>query len=214
MPGRVKRQPILMKRIRKEYKQGKLTIGITGTHQNVGVTHLGLMLATYLGEWLGHRTAYVEVRDKQPASLDIISLKSYFYGEEESMKEEPYTVHRVTFYPQRNSKNLVDIMNDSYQCLILDFGSDWKNINEFLRCDIKIVVSSLAAWKKHKFMNFLTVSEELKTSNTWIYAIPFAAEKQIKAAGREFGRSMYGVPYEPDPFLLSQNMIHFFRKFI
>lgn len=214
MSGRVKRQPILMKRIRKEYKQGKLIIGITGTHQNVGVTHLGLMLATYLSEWLGHRTAYVEVRDRQPSSLDINSLKSYFYGEEESIEEESYTVHRVTFYPQRNSKNLVDIMNDSYQCLILDLGSDWKNINEFLRCDIKIVVSNLAVWKKHKFKNFLSVSEELKTSDTWIYAIPFAAEKQVKAAGREFGKSMYGVPYEPDPFLLSQNMIHFFRKFI
>lgn len=210
----MKRQPILMKRIKKEYKQGKLIVGITGTHQNVGVTHLGLMLATYLSEWLGHRTAYVEVMDKQPSSLDIVRLKSYFYGEEKSEEEEAYTVHRVTFYPQKNSKNLVDIMNDSYQCLILDFGSDWKNINEFLRCDIKIVVSSLAVWKKHKLTNFLTVAEQLKSSDTWIYALPFTAEKNIKAASKEFGKSMYGVPYEPDPFLLSQDMIHFFRKFI
>jgi hypothetical protein len=99
--------------------------------------------------------------------------------------------------------------------VILDLGTDMiKHKNEFLRCDKKIVVASLAIWKLQGLERFISSYSHIKNSEQWIYVSPFTTKRLIKEAVKKLEEQIYGVPYEPDPFLLSEEMIRFFQRIL
>lgn len=176
------------------------------------MTHLGILLANYLSECLGQKTAFIEC---QPGN-DLQFLQLYFFGSSiDGYNPNSFTIHRVTFYKDRNLQGIPEIIGDKFDCIILDFGTDMvKYKSEFLRCDKKMVVSSLAVWKKHELERFINNSAHIKNCEQWIYAIPFAKNKVIKEGIKKLKRKIYGIPYEPDPFTLSDPVIHLFQKLI
>lgn len=209
----MKREPILLSSLKKYSNGGKFIIGIAGTHSGAGVTHLAVLLAAYMSEYLNMRTAFLECAPKN----EIQYLKKYFFKpkEERDLKGDTFVVHRVTFYENRNVQGITEIMGEQFDCVILDFGTDINRYKgEFFRCDKKIIVSSLAVWKDEILKRFLQSTSHIKNSDQWIYAIPFVQDKIINNAGRELNRQFYAVPYEPDPFLLSEEVIRFFQKIL
>lgn len=208
----MQREPILMRKLTKEKAQGKLVIGLIGTHNGAGVTHLGILLANYLSECLGQKTAFVECSPKN----DLQYVERYFFDQSEDLYNHDYfIIRRVTFYKNRNLHGLPEIVGDKYDCVILDLGTDMvKNKSEFLRCDKKIVISSLAVWKMHELERFVSNNAHVKNSKQWIYAIPFSQSKPLKEGIKKLQRKIYGIPYEPDPFILSDEVIRLFQKFI
>lgn len=213
----MKKVPILLKRIsRKENESGKLTIGIIGTHHGTGVTHLSILLANYLSEWLGKKVAYVEYGGQKD-----IKFMQYIYegtcgsSKESSEEESFFLIHRVTYYKSVKPTELAEIIGDSFDCVILDLGMDFtKNKHEFFRCDKKLVVSSLTPWKQQELERFYEHTCHINQSDEWLYMIPFGERQEIKQAAKEFGKQFWGIPYEPDPFSLSEKTVHFFQKII
>jgi len=209
----MKKTPILLKKLSKiEAHQGKLIIGILGTHKGAGVTHLCILLANYFGEWGGQKTAFLECYPQR----DIQYLQNYIYGRTEGLEEkDSFKVHRVTYHKNVREQEVAEIIGDNYDCVILDLGTDFfKSKNEFLRCDIRIVVSSLTIWKQHEIEKFIHNTCHIKDSNLWTYAIPFGKSRDINQAAKELQREIYGIPYEPDPFTLSTDTIKLFQKLI
>ncbi len=213
----MRKSPILLKRIsRKGNQPGKLVIGVIGTHHGSGVTHLSILLANYLSEWLGKNIAYIECYPQKD-----IQYMQYIYegksmrGEESTGEKNFFTIHRVTYYKSVRPVDLAEIIGDSYDCVVLDLGMDFiKNKHEFFRCDRKLVVSSLAPWKQRELERFIELTCHMNQSDEWLYMIPFGQSKEMKQVGKEFQRQFFGVPYEPNPFSLSAETIHLFQKLI
>jgi hypothetical protein len=211
----MKKSPILYQRISKlKAHRGKLAVGIIGTHKGAGVTHLGILLAAYLSEWAGYRTAYLECYPKK----DMQYLKSYLYddGNTKDLPEcNTFKIKHVTFYCNVKEQEMAEIIGEKYDCVILDLGTDFlKSKNEFLRCDRRFVVGSLAMWKRYELDKFIQNTEHIKYSDEWIYMIPFSQKRDVIRAEKEFQRNIYGVPFEPDPFLLSSESVQLFQTLL
>lgn len=206
----MQREPILMKKLDRDRARGKLVIGLIGTHSGAGVTHLGISLAAYFSEYQRRNTAYVECSSHN----DLSNLqKNCTDISEDTCYQGFFTHRRVTFYKNRNLLNIPEIIGGQFECIILDMGTDIvKNKSEFLRCDKKIVVSSLAVWKRQELNKFILNTAHINNCEQWIYAIPFTTNKEIKEALKKQRKKLYAVPYEPDPFYLTKEVIQLFQR--
>lgn len=194
----------------KEKRKGKLVVGVCCTHSNVGATHFCMLLVTYFSEWLGLKTAYVNFKD----SIEHYDLKDYFLKDQEVM-DSHFTIGRVTFYSNDNLNRLAEVIGEKTDCLVLDIGAQLlKNQNEFLRCDIKIVVSSLSIWQQHKLELFLETVRDSFDKVDLRYVIPFIEEKDLKVAIRNYRIPLYKMPYQPDPFTINTTLVHFFERIL
>lgn len=224
----------IFKESKKEYRSlGRLVIGIAGTHKGVGVTHLGLMLTSCISEGIGLSTAFLH----WPDSRDICLLRNHFFSEDEgisgnknipgkegicrsghlfnSEQREEFTVSKASFYPGVGKERMAEILAKGYDCIVMDFGNAFKeHREEFLRCDKKIVVGSLTPWKRYCMEDFIVESEMITGSSDWIYAINFAAEREVAVAARSLNRRVLPVPYERDPFFLSPGAMNFTKNII
>lgn len=208
----MQRTQILMKKLARERSQGKLVIGLIGTHTGAGVTHLGLMMAHYFSECQGQNTAYIECGSHN--ELGFLQ-QAFFDPAEDSYNRETFRLRRITFYKNRSLQGIPEIVGDQYNCVILDLGTDMtKHKSEFLRCDKKVVVGSLAIWKQQSLEKFISNYGHIKNSEQWIYVFPFTTNRLLKEAVKKLDKKIYGIPYEPDPFLLSEEMIHFFQRIL
>lgn len=192
--------------------QGKLVIGILGTHKGCGVTHLGIMLANYLSHYMGYKTAFLECYPQK----DIQYLQNYVYRDDDVAKKlEVFNIHHVSYYRSVKEQTLPEVIGDSYDGVILDLGSDFvQNRNEFLRCDKRIVVSSLSAWKRHELEQFIKNNSHVKSSRQWLYMTPFSQNRDIKEASKDFHQKIHGIPYVADPFTISKSTLQLFQKLI
>lgn len=208
----MRKSPILKKRLSEMgMSQGKLVIGIVGTHKGAGVTHFGILLAQYISECLGRRTAYVEYFPQN----EIQYLEYYCNNRCIESDENIFKIHKVIYYKSVQEKKIGEIIGDNYDCILLDFGSEFlKGKNEFLRCDKKIVLSSMALWKRQELEKFIEKTSSIKNSDQWTYIIPFAKGNDVKQYSKEFQRLFLEMSYEPDLYKLSEATIHLFQRLI
>ena len=67
-----------------------------------------------------------------------------------------FDIHGVDYYPDITPDELPELYNQGYHILLLDFGSfNECCINEFLRCDRKLVIGSLAPWNIRQYRELL-----------------------------------------------------------
>lgn len=207
--NKLKRIPILKKQLATSgLFHGKLVVGVFGTHKGAGVTHFCLLLAQYASQYLGYKTAYIEcypgndIRFLQEQQIDEMSIKKEFFCRQ-----------GVTYYPCVSEKRISEIMGDPYEFLILDLGSDFINgKSEFFRCDRKIVITSLTLWKRQELNRFRMNTEHVKNNNQWFYMAPFVSEKEIRLCFKELDINICGIPFQPNPLVLTAAVIHFFQK--
>lgn len=183
-------------------------IGLVGTHHGAGVTHTGLMLAFYLGEELGKKTAFLECNNHQDLSL---LQHSYEWSEEEA---DHYSYQNVTLFKSVISKQIPDIFSDEYECCVLDFGTGYSaNREEFLRCDRKVVVGDRADWNKQKLIRFIETVKAVPGYDTWNYLIPFASHTEVKELRKRlFMKNLMSVPFHRNPIELSKDINVWMRK--
>ena len=184
-------------------------IGLIGTHHGVGVTYTGLMLSFYMAEDRGRRTAYLECNQHQ----DMMLIRSsYDWSSEE---EHSFSFHRVTCYPEVKRDQIATVLNDDYECIVLDFGTDYiNNRDELLRCDVKIVMSGKSAWEILKLKNFVNETELISGSDSWLYFIPQASDRVMRIIKKEVDREVIAVPFIEEPVLPSKIINHFFDRIL
>lgn len=200
----------LMQRAKDVRRKGKLMIGVCSTHPGAGATHFSMLLATYFSEWIGLKTAYIDFADIE----GLNHLKVYFL-KDKAKENSDFTVGRITFYNQENLYRLSEIIGGEADCIILDMGHQFlENKNEFLRCDIKIVISSLAIWKQDKLNLFLDTVNNSFSKTDWKYVIPFAGEKALKEGRGIYRINLCQMPYQPDPFTVNTAVVRFFDRLL
>lgn len=206
----MKRKPLLMN-IRKGLLDNnqKTIIGVVGTHRSAGVTHLCIMLATYISDILGKRTAVLECNQHS----DFAYIQQAYEGNLKKAKCKEFIIYNVMYYKCVNEKEIADIMNDNYDYIIIDFGSDLDQYsNEFLRCNSKLIVGSLCDWKRHKFYSFLRKAENMNGYLKWQYLMLFGEKEEIKEVQHDLNIMVNSIPYEPDPFRISKVIMNLFQK--
>lgn len=200
----------IIQRTRNNRRKGKFIVGVCSTHSGAGATHFSMLLATYFSEWLGLKTVYIDFKDGD--GLD--QLKEYFLrNKEKYIYNGNFTVGRITFYNKEHLYKLSEIIGGNYNCIILDMGDQFmENKNEFLRCDIKIILSSLAIWQQNKLNLFLENIDDALLGKDWKYVIPFIDEKAIKEGIGTYHINLWQMPYQPDPFTINTRVVRFFDK--
>lgn len=205
----MKRKPILFKKLAGTQRgMGREVVGLIGTHHGVGVTYTGLMLAFYMGEELGKRTAFVECNDHHDMAL--IQSAYEWSGEEANS----FSFHRITCYKEVSPLRLSELFAEDYECFILDFGIDLiTGREEFLRCGTKIVVGGNSHWDRIKLSGFFNAAKTIHGSASWLYFIPQANSKTVSRIKSEVMCNVWPVPSEREPALPSGDIIRFFDRF-
>lgn len=201
---------MLFHKINNKYHLGEREIiGLIGTHHGVGVTHTGLMLAFYLGEELGRRTAFVECNDHH----DMIRIfKAYEWQQDE---KGTFFYHRITCYEGVKPGRIAEILGEAYQCVVLDFGTDYRaNKEEFLRCNTKIVVGGRSPWDIQKLEQFMNRVETCLQREDWRFVIPLVSSKRAGKLGKETGHKVWAVPLSDEPTMPSNAANRFFHEML
>ncbi len=185
-------------------REKAIRIGVMGTHPGVGVTHTAVMLCQYLSKYKRFRTAYLELNQNDEIS--------YLH---EPMTKEQFQISRITFCRNVALEELIALYNQDYEYYILDLGIDFsQNQEEFLRCDIKILIGSLTEWKRHYTFGCINHKRYLPGFEHWVHLINLGQAKDIKIASSQLGIRIDGIGYEPDPFVLNQYTKKLFEKLL
>lgn len=201
---------MLFHKITNQYRLGEREIiGLIGTHHGVGVTHTGLMLAFYLGEELGRRTAFVECNDHHDMKR---IFKAYEWQQDE---EGSFFYHRITCYEEVRPGRIAEVLGEAYQCVVLDFGTDYMaNRDEFMRCSTKIVVGGRSQWDIQKLDEFMNRTKTCLQREDWRFVIPQASSKRAVKLGRETGYKVWALPLNDEPTMPGTAVNRFFREML
>ncbi len=204
------RKPMLLKKLEME-GSGKVreVIGLIGTRAGMGVTYTAMMLAFYLGNELGRRTALIECNHHK--DLDLIQTV-YEWSTEKSAY---FCFHNISFFKNMSTERIADILGEDYEYIIIDFGSELsESREEFLRCSLKAVVTGRSEWDILKLYSFLDRYETLRSSETWNYLIPQANDKMVTRLVKETRHRIWAVPFTQEPTRLNSNTKQFFKELL
>lgn len=184
-------------------------IGIIGAHKGAGVTHTGIMLAFYLGEELGRKTALLECNRNHDFSI-LEGLYDWPHRDGIS-----FGFGQITLYKDVTLDMLPNILGDNYEYIILDFGSDVQtNLRELQRCGKKLILGGRSDWEKHKLSSFIHTLEAVRGSEGWDYLIPMATDKTISGLVQATKRRVWSVPVNEEPMVLSKKACSFFDELL
>lgn len=202
----MRHKPMLLRKITAgSLDSARTSIGIIGTHHGTGVTYTGLMLAFYMGEELGKKTAFIECNKHHDMSL---IEEAYDWT---SMDSNMFSFQNIICYKDVVPEQIPSIYGGDYDTLIFDFGTDfYGNINEFLRCNTKIVVAGKSEWDYIKLRNFYERTNHISGSNNWLYLIQQADVKTIQRLCHETGHKIMSIPATGEPIIPSRSINRFF----
>jgi len=203
----MKHKPILMKNRKYEQRPRREIIGLIGTHPGTGVTYTGLMLAFYMGEVLGIKTAFLECNDHQDMNLIHMAY------EWEVQDQTHFSFQKVTCYPKVERNHITDILGEDYECVIIDFGTNViANRDEFLRCSLKFIIAGRSEWDRLKLLTFISNTSHLHGNNNWYYFIPQASEKMVNQLKQQINKNIRSVPPVEDPTIPTYLTNRFFYE--
>ena len=108
------------------------------------------------------------------------------------------------------------ILNHGYCYLLYDFGVLTEtNYNEFLRCDRKIVIGSLAPWKEqlyHKFIQSTFIGQ--KSWEDFYYLVLFGEGNDMQAFRKKYHLSMAQIPFFKNPFHIEKEQFPFLQELL
>ncbi len=202
----MRKKPMLYTKVYRNRNHIKEVIGLLGIRPGAGVTYTGILLAFYLGEELGRRTAFLEVNHHQDLSL----LQPVYEWNGETAGS--FTYGNITFYKDVKVHQVAEMMGAGYDYFILDFGTDFQgNKEEFLRCDRKLLLSGHSEWDIGKLIRFIRRNYMTRGSDTWLPLIPLAPKKVLHRLEKELTKTFYSVPFEADVTKPSKAFIRLFE---
>lgn len=181
-------------------------IGIISGKKGEGVTTMSIAMATYLSGVKMKKTAIVEFY----GNGDIKKIaQSYFAAE-----KDKFRILNVDYYDVRDKEKLSFIYNKDYEYIIVDFGAFYKkNIEEFIRCQIKIVMGSVNIWRYSEYLEMCRFTKEIPGSSKWLHILS-GDEKDIKSYLK--GKSIVGISRISieDPYVVENRHVDFFQSII
>ncbi len=203
-------KPILLKKLALggTDRSGEI-IGILGVHRGAGVTHTGLMLAFYLGEYLDKKTAYLECN----RHCDMSLIGDAYEWQDEG--DNHFSYGRITCYKNVTPDLIPELLGEAYEYFLLDFGTEFaENREEFLRCTKKLVLCGSSQWSIMKLQQFVKAHESDRGNETWRYLIPFTKASKAARLKAELKRRVLAVPLLEEPTRPNRNINVFLQEIL
>lgn len=182
-------------------------IGLCGVQAGTGVTYTGLLLAFYLGEELGCKTAYLECSGHH----DFSRLQPAYQWSHED--EFSFSFGNISFHKDVATDKIPSLLGEEYHYVILDFGFDLSvNREEFQRCNRKLVLGGWTEWNRSRLRSFINNTDTIRGNEAWSYLIPLAGKDVIRSLKQEFHRKFYPIPLESDPLKPSKETKKLFHR--
>lgn len=195
----------------------RTTVGITGLGAGTGVTHLAVSLCSYCASKLGKRTAYAELHARN-------EIASVCPKTEHSSEPEPaashFQLHGTDYYPGVDGRLIPTLLNQGYDYLIFDSGNFAEtDLSEFLRCDRKLILGSLAPWKSGKIREFfdLLESNDIYLGESLYYLMQTGSRKDLLYFSKSCHipiQYVQPVPFIKDPFCIEKEQFPFLQKLL
>lgn len=203
----MRHKPMLLhKIIGKSMRQTREVIGIIGTHHGVGATYTAMMLAFFMGEERGRKTAFLEYNEHHDMSI----IQSCYEWSEED--KDSFSFHNITCYKEVTRSKLMEVFGQSYDCIIIDFGTNFlDNKEELLRCSTKIIVGGRSEWDHQKLLRFLQRTGRISCDEQWLYFIPQANEKSIYYIKSLIQKHVWALPTSENPTEPSRHICRLFH---
>lgn len=191
------------------------TIGITGCTPGTGATHLALALSSYCASKLKQKTALLELHPRNELRYLLPEFTLPDAGD--AGRERPcFSIHGIDCYPNIDSHDMPFLLNSGYSYLILDMGSIAETDGtEFLRCDCKLVLGSLAQWKIHYFESFFEKFQNLTNlGEGYYYLVQTGTSKEILDFSRLHHIYMQQIPFIQNPLSIKKELFTFFEALL
>lgn len=123
-----------------------------------------------------------------------------------------FRLHGVDYYPNLAPDAVPRLLNMGYDYLILDLGSlNESAAAEFLRCDRKIVLGSLALWKTWSYEEFFKQFNNFTNlGEGYHYLVQVGTFQNHSVFSRQHSISMQEVPFIKNPFHIEKEHFLFF----
>lgn len=171
-------------------------VGIMGVCRGVGTTHLTLLLANCMTNGIKVKTAVVEYNDHNHY-LGILKESGIH---RENISE--FTYGGIDFYRNVREEQLSELIVCGYDMVIIDMQYGQKDaMREFLRCDLRVVVSGLNLWQTGALKTFL--KNERLSPSLYVCASHSCNSELAKIIQKEYGIKVKDIPTEKNPFQVS-----------
>ena len=173
-----------------------LNIGILGIDKGEGVTSLSVGIASYLQEVRCKRVAMAEMNGEG----EFEEIKNTYFGK--NHHEIPFEIFKIHYYPGVTKAQYSKICNMGYDCIVTDFGFDYqKAMEDFLRCDKKIVLGSVNLWKYQKYLEFYEYAKGFPGIGKWLFLLSgdeddikmIRVKHNIEVMNKKFFMNPYGI---------------------
>lgn len=180
------------------------TIGVFSLHPHAGATYVTVLLAEYLSNMVGFKTAVIG----NGLRYDLHSLQN---EAKTYTKDETFVLHHITYdctgdYLGKHQSN-----SQEFECYVYDLGSNYGKARELIHaCDLVFLLFTMTPW----YCDLSKLSESLakdygESSRLCLIGnqIPQRLKKQLyKEYHCEF------LSYEPDLFEPSLEAIQLFHR--
>lgn len=183
-------------------------IGIIGMDKGEGVTSLAVGLASYLHEVRCMKTALVELN----TDGDFDEIREVYFGKE--CFENPFQIFKIFYYPAVTKGQYAKICNMRYECIVTDFGSQYqKYMEDFMRCDLKIVLGSVNLWKYRKYMEFYEYIKDFPGVRNWLFLLS-GDEEDICMLHAKYDLSILNREFFGNPYNISTKESEYYEKIL
>lgn len=183
----------LVNRTDKTDGKRQLRIGVMGAAKGIGTTHLALMLACYYSGGCGLKTAIIE-----SGKNDYMKICGETSTKAEDIRH--FTYKHIDFNSCRTSEEIADCLSKSYEVAIMDMYSGAQGaLEEFKRCDVRIVVGATAVWKTAEVGQTM---EKLKDVDC-VMAVFMPDYRRLRHMKDLNHKTVFDIPAEADPLCIT-----------
>jgi hypothetical protein len=190
---------------KRKKNEGWKTMGILGAGHGCGATHLSVWISNWLTGIYHEKTAVLEWNDHGDFGK---MLKFCQTGADDRMCGQ---ILDVDYYPEAGAGELAFCIRQLYERILIDYGEcTEERLDEWIRCDRRVLVGSFSEWQSGRFLELLRRFEKLRQE--WTAVVVFGSEETRRAAEKEMHRRILRVPYSVDAYTVTRSDMNFLKK--
>ncbi|MCI5873344.1 MAG: hypothetical protein PUJ55_04195 [Clostridiales bacterium] len=183
------------------------------------MTHLAIALCNYCASKQKKKCAYLELHARNEISQLVPEAKLLSSSPKNlntvvlpGVQNRPrIRLCGVDYYPAVTASEVPALLNHGYDYLILDVGTpDEGMLSEFLRCDRKLILGSLAPWKSWKYEAlFQKFTDDINLGEGFDYLVQTGSTKELASFSKTHHIKMQVVPFIKNPFHIEKELFPF-----